>query len=125
MKKCFTSAPILRHFDPELPCIVECHASDFVTGAILSQEVDGRLYPIAFYSREMNKHEINYGIHDKGLLAIKSSFREWRRYLEGARHKINVYTGHRGLEWFSNNKPLNRRQAKWALELDGFDFVII
>ena len=91
LKKRFTSAPILRHFDPELLCIVERYASDFVIGEVLSQEVDGRLHPIAFYSREMNKHEINYGIHDKGLLAITSAFREWRRYLEGARHKINVY----------------------------------
>ena len=48
-----------------------------------------------------------------------------RRYLEGAKHKINVYTDHKGLEWFANNKPLNHRQARWALELDGFDFVII
>ena len=32
---------------------------------------------------------------------------------------------HRGLEWFTQNKPLNRRQARWALELDWFDFKII
>ena len=75
----------------------------------------------------MNKHEINlnYEIHDKELLAITAAFKEWRRYLEGARHKISVYTDHRGLEWFTQNKPLNWRQARWALELDGFDFHII
>ena len=73
----------------------------------------------------MNKHEINYEIHDKELLAISSAFKEWRRYLEGARHKINVYTDHEGLKLFANNKPLNRRQARWALELDGFEFQII
>ena len=125
LKKHFTSAPILRHFDPDLPCIVECDASDFVIGAILSQEVNGRLHPIAFHSRKMNKHEINYEIHDRELLAITSAFKEWRHYLEGARQKINVYTDQRGLEWFANNKPLNRRQARWGLELDVFDFVII
>ena len=73
----------------------------------------------------MNKHEINYEIHDKELLAITSAFKEWRRYLEGARHIIIVNMDHRGLEWFTQNKPLNRRQARWALELDGFDFQII
>ena len=125
LKKRFTSAPILRHFDPQLPCTVECDASDFAIGAILSQEVNKRLHPIAFHSRKMNKHEINYEIHDKELLAITSAFKEWRRYLEGARHKINVFTDHRGLEWFAQNKPLNRRQARWALELDGFEFQII
>ena len=29
LKKRFTSAPILRHFDPELQCVIECDASDF------------------------------------------------------------------------------------------------
>ena len=125
LKSRFTSAPIRRHFDPHLPCIIECDASDFAIGAILSQKCDGRLHPVAFHSRKMNKHEINYEIHDKELLAITSAFQEWRRYLEGARHKIIVYTDHRGLEWFTQNKPLNRRQARWALELDMFDFQII
>ena len=51
--------------------------------------------------------------------------KEWRWYLEGARHKINVYADHERLKWFANNKPLNRRQARWALKLVGFEFQII
>ena len=65
LKKRFISAPILRHFDTELQCVIECDASDFAIGAILSQEVEGRLHPVAFHSRKMNKYEINYEIHDK------------------------------------------------------------
>ena len=125
LKQRCTSAPLLRHYDPELPCIIECDASDFAIGTVLSQEFEGRFHPVAFHSRKMNKHKINYEIHDKELLAITAAFKEWRRYLEGARHKISVYTDHRGLEWFTQNKPLNQRQARWALELDGFDFQII
>ena len=98
LKQRFTSAPILRHYDSDLPYIIECDPSDFAIGAVLSQEFEGRLHPVAFYSRKMNKHEINYEIHDKELLAITAAFKEWRRYLEGARHKISVYTDHRGLE---------------------------
>ena len=62
-----------------------------------------------FHSHKMNKHEINYEIHDKGLLAITSTFKKWRHYLEGARHKIIVYTDRHRLEWFAQNKPLNYR----------------
>ena len=65
LKQRFTSAPILRHYDPELPCIIECDGSDFAIGAVLSQEFEGRLHPVAFHSRKMNKHENNYEIHDK------------------------------------------------------------
>src|SRR6266576_1015465 len=77
------------------------------------------LQRIAFHSRKMKKHEINYEIHDKELLAITSAFKEWRRHLEGARHKINVFRDHRGLEWFAQNKPLNRRQARCAQQACG------
>ena len=99
--------------------------SDFAIGAILSQEFEGCLHPVAFRSRKMNKHEINYEIHEKELLAITAAFKEMRRYLEGARHKISVYTDHRWLEWFTQNKPLIQRQDRRAPELDGFDFRII
>ena len=73
----------------------------------------------------MNKHAINYEIHDKVLLVITSAFKEWRQYFKGARYKINVYTDYKGLMWFANNKPLNCRQARWAFELEGFKFQII
>ena len=68
--------------------------SDFAIGTILSEKVDVRLHPVAFHLLKMNKHEINYKIHDKELLAITSAFKEWGRYLEGARHKIVVYMNH-------------------------------
>ena len=60
LNQSFTSAPSLRSYDPELPCIIECDASDFAIGAVLPQEFEGRLHPVAFHSHEMNKHEINY-----------------------------------------------------------------
>ena len=34
----FTTAPVLKHFDPDVPAIVETDASDFALGAILSQK---------------------------------------------------------------------------------------
>ena len=76
LKQCFTSVPILRHYDPELPCIIECDRSDFAISAVLSLEFEGRFHPVAFYSPKMNKHEINYEIHDKELLAITDAFKE-------------------------------------------------
>ncbi|MBW0545197.1 hypothetical protein O181_084912 [Austropuccinia psidii MF-1] len=38
LKDAFTIAPILSHFDPFLPTIVETVASDYALGAVLSQE---------------------------------------------------------------------------------------
>jgi hypothetical protein len=52
------------------------------------------------------------------------SFKIWRRYLEGAHLTVLVYTDHQNLEHFTTTKVLNRRQARWALELACIDFKI-
>ena len=51
--------------------IVEADASDFATGAVLSQKQDdGKIHPIAFMSKSLNDAERNYEIYDKELLAV-------------------------------------------------------
>jgi len=51
LKQRFTSAPILAHFNPQEPAIVEPDASDFALRAVLSQrDVENRLHPVAFHS---------------------------------------------------------------------------
>jgi RNase H-like domain found in reverse transcriptase len=52
----------------------------------------------------MSPAELNYEIHDKELLAIVEAFREWRVYLEGAAHRIQVYTDHKNLLYFTTTK---------------------
>ena len=45
-------APVLAHWRPDLPIIVETDASDYALAAILSiQEVNGDIHPVAFHSR--------------------------------------------------------------------------
>jgi hypothetical protein len=125
LKHCFTTAPILTHFDPQRECIVETDASDFALGGTLSQVSDDKkLHPNAFHSRKFSPAEINYEIHDKELLAIVDCFKAWRRYLEGSLHTVQVFTDHKNLEYFMTTKVLNRRQARWAQELAGVDFKI-
>ncbi|XP_048017465.1 uncharacterized mitochondrial protein AtMg00860-like [Megalobrama amblycephala] len=52
LKERFTSAPILRHPDPELPFIVEDDASSTGIGAILSQHHrnPAKMFPCTFFS---------------------------------------------------------------------------
>jgi hypothetical protein len=84
-KKAFTSPPILIHHDPAKPFIVETDASDFALGAILSQSgIDGLLHPVTFYSQKLTSAEINYQVYDKELLAIITTFEQWRPYFARA-----------------------------------------
>lgn len=125
LKQAFSEAPVLIHFNPEMPAIVEADASDFALGAVLSQRAsDGKLHPVAFHSRKLTPAEVNYEIHDKELLAIVDSFARWRQYLEGAKHRIDVFSDHQNLSYFTTAKILNRRQARWAQQLASYWFII-
>jgi hypothetical protein len=126
LKKSFTSAPILTHFDPGRPIVLETDASDFALAGIISHPAGhGRLQPIAFYSRKFNDAELNYEIYDKELLAIIACLKEWRAYCEGSRQKVTIYSDHKNLEYFNTSKVLTRRQARWMEFLSHIDFEII
>ena len=125
LKHLFTSAPILKHPDSNKPFIVETDASNFAVGAILSQEFDGKLHPVAFLSKSLTKCQRNYQIYDKELLAIKEALEAWRHYLEGARHQFIVYTDHKNLTFPRKPEMLSQRQIHWYEFLSRFDFKLI
>lgn len=126
LKQCFVDAPIRRHFDPDKPTFLETDASDGAIGGILSQVgEDGLLHPCAYHSRTLQPAKLNYEIYDKELLAIVDCFKEWRIYLQGAKHKTTVWTDHKNLVYFTTTKNLNQRQTRWAQTLAEYDFVVI
>ena len=57
----------------------------------LSSE-DGKWHPVAFLSKSLSPVERNYKIHDTEMLAIVRALKEWRHYLEGAHHPIEIWT---------------------------------
>jgi RNase H-like domain found in reverse transcriptase len=57
----------------------------------------GAWYLIAFWSRKFTVTERNYSIPDVELLAIFEAFREWRPYLEGVQHTVEVITDYENL----------------------------
>ncbi|KAG1926575.1 retrotransposable element [Pimephales promelas] len=119
LKERFTSAPILKHPDPELPFVVEVDALDCGNGAVLSQRhgQPGKLYPCAFFSRKLRAAERNYDVGNKEFLAMKAAIEEWRHWLEGAIHPFQVITDHKNLEYIKCAKRLNSRQARWRYDL--------
>jgi len=126
LKLAFTTAPILQHFNPSKPIIMETDASDYAIAAVISQHDDnGVLHPVAFRSRKLSAAELNYEIHDKEMLAIVDTFKDWRHLLLDTHHTITVYTDHKNLEYFTSSKLLNRRQARWFILLVDYDFKII
>ncbi|MBW0571429.1 hypothetical protein O181_111144 [Austropuccinia psidii MF-1] len=118
LKEAFTTAPILSHFNPSLPIIVETDAS------VLSQVNDSGKHPIAFESRKLLPAELNYEIHDKELLGIIWALKCWRAFLLSLSNSFEVLTDHSSLQYFMSSKVLTHCQARWAEFLSEFHFTI-
>jgi reverse transcriptase-like protein len=75
LKKQLASAPVLRHYQPDLPTRIETDASDEAIAGVLSQQKGN---PVAYYSKSMSPPEQNHEIHDKEMLAIISMYEHWK-----------------------------------------------
>jgi hypothetical protein len=123
LRDSFTKAPFLLHFDDSKESFLFTDASDFAISGILHQHgSDGNLHPIAYFSRKLEPAEINYDVHDKEMLAVVTSLREFRHWLSGTLIPISVITDHNNLRYFMSQRQLNRRQSRWAMELSEFNF---
>ena len=104
---------------------LKTNASDQIAEACISQSDDKkRLHLIAFHSKKLTNAELNYEIHDKKLLTIINSFKQWRMFLKESKHQIQVYINYKNLLYFTITKILNRRQIKWSKELLSYNFTI-
>jgi hypothetical protein len=120
------SQPILHHFDPTCPLILDTNASDYAIGAICSQpDAEGTLHPLGYFSRKLKDTKQNYDIHDKELLAIVDSLQKWSTYCKSTQHLITILSDHKNLEYWQTKKDLNLRQAWWGELLANYNFCII
>ena len=98
-------------------------ASDTGSGALLAF---GPTYetarPVAYDSRAFKGAELNYLVHEKELLAIIQALAKWRTDLLG--YTFQVWTDHKTLEHFNEQKDLSRRQARWMEFLSQYDATI-
>jgi hypothetical protein len=109
LKELVTSSPILVLPNDDLPFQLEADGSGIATGAVLSQQSrnDNAWHPVAFLSKALNLVEQNYEIHNTEMLAIIRGLEEWRHYLKGARHPVEIWTDHKNLEYFYVAQKLN------------------
>ena len=121
----FTTEPVLAILDIDREMRVEADASDYATGGVLSTKCkDGKWRPVAFISKSLNAMEQNYKIHDKEMLAVIRCLEAWRHYLEGAKLEFEIWTDYKNLQYFMMSQKLNCRQARWALYLLQFNFIL-
>jgi hypothetical protein len=77
---------------------------------------------IAYASRQLRKHELNYPTHDLELAAVVHALKIWRYYIMGT--KCQIYTDHKSLKYIFTQKDLNLRQRRWLELIKDYDLEI-
>jgi hypothetical protein len=114
LKKALISTPIILPPDWSLPFEIMCDASDYAMGAVLGQTKDKKHHAIAYDSKTLTRHQLNYATTKKELLAVVFAIDKFRSYLVGA--KVLVYTDCAALKYLFTKKDarhgnINSRDA--------------
>ena len=97
-----------NHHDPSKNVFLYTDASDFAISGIPHQtNNDGLLHPLCFYSHKLIPVEINYDVHNKEMLGVIKSLKEFHPWLSGTVLPISVITNHKNLEYFMSSQQLN------------------
>ncbi|KAL4341455.1 hypothetical protein GQ457_08G021100 [Hibiscus cannabinus] len=118
LKHVLTHAPVLVQPESGKDFTVYSDASHLGLGCVLMQE--GKV--VAYASRQLKPHELNYPTHDLELAAIVFALKIWRHYLYG--EKCYLFTDHKSLKYLLTQKELNLRQRRWMELLKDYDLVI-
>jgi hypothetical protein len=77
---------------------------------------------VAYASRQLKKHEVNYPTHDLELGAVVHALKIWRHFLLG--NKVNIYTDHKSLKYIFTQPELNMRQRRWRELIKDYDLEV-
>ncbi|WVZ63489.1 hypothetical protein U9M48_013116 [Paspalum notatum var. saurae] len=113
-----TTAPVLTLPDLTKSFTVYCDASKEGLGCVLMQEDK----VIAYDSRQLRKHEVNYPTHDLELAVVVHALKIWRHYLFG--NRCEIYTDHKSLKYIFTQNELNMRQRRWLELIKDYDLEI-
>ena len=122
LKDALSSASVLALPNDEGQFILDTDASDRAIGAVLSQIQNGEERPICYASQLYDKHQQNYNVTRKELLALVTHVKKFRQYLLG--RSFIIRTDHAALQWLRKTPEPIGQQARWLEILEEFDFQI-
>ena len=124
LKEKLLHSPVLAICDYKHETELHCDASSVGFGAVLMQKKDdGKSHPIFFFSKRTTETESKYHSFELETLAIIYALRRFRIYLQGRQFKI--VTDCNSLTLTLNKVELNPRIARWALEMQNYDYELI
>jgi hypothetical protein len=117
-----TSDAVVRLPDLSKDFVLRTDACDTGLGAVLLQEHDGTLFPVAYGSRKLSAAEKNYSVSERECLGIVFGISRFERYLYG--RKFLLETDHQPLAYLAQVKLSNGRLMRWSLFLQQYQMQI-
>lgn len=77
---------------------------------------------VAYLSRALHGHEVNWSIREKEFFAIVHALHKWRHYLLGK--KFLLRTDHESLKFIIKAKDTKQRLMRWWDDIAEFNFTI-
>ena len=121
VKAILSSTPVLAHFDPAQPLVVQCDASKDGLGAALMQQG----HPLAYASRTLTASEQNYAQIEKELLSVLFAMEKFHHYTYG--REVTVENDHKPLVAI-HSKPIAKapmRLQRMLLRLLSYTYTFV
>ena len=119
LKQALCNTPIRKSPDMNKPLILRTYASDTDMGAMLLQEGNGTLYPVAFASKKFSPTQMRYSVVEGECLGIVG-LHQVNLQLYG--QSFVVQCDQRSLKFLSTAKLTNERVMRWALKVQPYLF---
>jgi len=124
LKHTLASRPLLHYANHNKRFYLFTDASfAAVSGALMQQDSNGTLVPVAYCGRSLTEPERKRDILELELLAVCYSLAQFDYYL--SYNKFTLYVDNNSLtKILANEKKLTPKLARWVLFISGFDYEI-
>lgn len=115
-----SNCPKLFFVDGNATIVVMTDASDYGVGAYIYQLIDGKEYPIVFFSKALHGAELNWATIEKEAFAIFLTLTKFHHLLRDT--KFLLRTDHKNLTYI--NAGGSQKIRRWGIAVQDFDFDI-
>src|SRR6266851_9407288 len=103
---------------------METDTLGYTLGVVIAQPHADGIHPIAFHSHSLAPAERNYDTHDKEMLGIIYGLKMGRKFFLGMQELVRIRTDHKNLQYFHEPQKLTRRQARWVMIMQDYNYVL-